>query len=251
MMLLLVSCKKDLSGHWHAQMDNFEYKLDIENNQKCYWVNHLTDDPINGIHISEENKIELYAQSCGVYDFEYEIKGNSIYIKNSLGKKIILEKKPNCNKIDDYTTKLSIDFLKLSNSIKDSIYNPDLNEYINIGFSKEKNSLAIESWKLDGLKTINQIDSFVFKIEEYSPKQYIPFINYVLTPDRNISGKTLNEIISVLNRNGKKKIYIRTLKDEFNVMDRDVFEYINLNKHKLDFESDKTLNDIIKNYLQQ
>jgi hypothetical protein len=242
----LTSCKKDLSGHWHAKMEKFEYKLDIEKNGNCYWVNYLTDEPVKGKHIKSENRIEIYGESCGVYNFDYEIKDNIVYIKNSSNKKIILERRPNCNKINDFTTELSIDFLKGKDIFKDSIMYSELNEYINIGFSKKNKTILIESWKLDKLKTLNNIDSLTSKIEKNRPKQEIPYLNYILTPDKNIEGKKLNKVINTLKKSGKKKIYIRTLKDSFSSTDRNIFEYIRLSKHNFDFESDKVLNEIIK-----
>ena len=257
--IFFASCKKDLNGHWHAKGldNNNQYILDIENDSICHMITSLRSEPYLGKHFSDKRRVEIYGQNCGIYNFNYKVKGEYLIvfnhyneiILNSLGEKITFERKPLCNKINDYKTELKIDFLRLNNLVKDSVYNSDLNQYINIGFSKEKNNLKIESLQLEGLKTINQIDSLVCEIEKNSPKQYIPFINYVLTPDQNITGKKFNEIISILNKDGKKKIYIRTLKNNFTVIDRDIFEYISLNRRNLNFDSNKTLNEIIKNYL--
>lgn len=252
-IMIFSSCKKDMNGHWHSKgLENYEYIIDIKDDSLCFMISSLSNEPSNGKHFGDKKKVEIYAQSCGVYDFNYEIKHGEVFIKNNLNKEIKLEKRQNCNKIDDYKTKIKIEFLKLNAQIKDSVYNSDLNEYINIGFSKTNKELLIESWSLNGLKTINKIDSLTYRIEENSPEQYIPFINYILTPDKNITGKDFNRIISILNRNGKKKIYIRTLKENISSTDRNIFEYINLRKHKFEFDSDKTLSEIIKeNYLQQ
>lgn len=243
---IFIGCKKDLTGHWHAQMEHFEYRIDIENNKDCYMIYSFSGEPSTGKHISSENRIEIYAQSCGAYDFNYEIKNNLIFIKNYMGKEIILEERPNCNKIDDFKTKLSIDFLKPKNSTKDSVYNSlYLNEYINIGFYKKDSTLAFETSTSNKLHSINTIDSLSYEIEPNYSEAEVPFINYILTPDKNIKANDFNKIIQKLNKNGKKKIYIRTLKDSFTTNQRDLFEYIKIREGRFDFNSRKTLEDII------
>ncbi|WP_435263488.1 hypothetical protein [Tenacibaculum sp. nBUS_03] len=244
------SCKKDLNGHWHSKgLENYEYRLDIENDSLCFMISSLYSEPSNGKHFGNEKKIEIYAQACGIYDFYYEIKNGNVYIKNSLGKKIILERKQNCDKIGDYKTELKIDFLKIKNIKKDSVYNfrHNLNEYINIGFSKENKTLLIESWKLEGLQTLKSFDSLTYKFEEYYTKEETPFINYIITPDKKLKARDLNKILKSLSKNKSKNVYIRTLKNRFLSTERNIFDYVNINfkKNRFDFDSNKSLDEII------
>jgi len=245
---LIFSCKRDLSGHWHAKAKDtirtFEFSMDINKNGNSYLISHLHYNPIKGKHTPNENTI-FFPAECGVLAFKYIIITNTLYLENDLGT-ILTAKKTTCNRIHDYKTKLAIDFLKLKKLKKDSILNDNsLNNYINIGFSKKDNTIAVETNTSSEIQKINSLDSLIYKIKPNYSDEEFPFINYILTPDKNIKAKDFYKILEKLNKNGEKNIFIRTLKDSFSSTDRDIFEFIRIKKGRFDFNSDKTLKEII------
>jgi len=84
----------------------------------------------------------LFYGSCSSGNFNYYLKGNTLHLDNYLGTKLEA-KKVICNRVCDYQSKFSIEFLKLKKITKDSLYYIYLNEHINIGFSKKDNSLML------------------------------------------------------------------------------------------------------------
>lgn len=168
---------------------------------------------------------------------------------NNLNKEIKLVRKPNCDKISDYKTHLSINFLETKNTKTDTVCNfkHGVNEYINIGFSKENNQLLIESWRLNDLHSIRSFDSLTYNFEIGYSKEAIPFINYIITPDKNIKAKDFDKVLKAIGKNSSNNVYIRTLKDNFSSTDRDIFNYVNihLKKKRFDFKTDKKINEII------
>lgn len=238
----ILSCKKDLTGHWHAEIKNSthknDYAIDIEKNNDCYLTMMLGEVPTRGKHHPKENKL-FFPGECGSADFNYKLIGNVLYLENALGVKLTA-KKVNCNRIQDFKSDLKIDFLKLKKLTKDSVYNNNLNEYINIGYSKQNDILMFEAFGAYGeLKTLYNLDSLPYKIEESHAIAEIPFINYILTPDKNIKVNDFNTIIKKLTKSGKNKIYIRTLKDRFSTKNRDIFEHTSIKKGRFDFNSEK------------
>lgn len=247
---LFIGCKKDLTGHWHVKpiiKTHFDYTFtfDISDKEKPFLIYSLMDNPITGNYLPKENSL-FFPGDCGMFAFKYRLRNNKLLLESVLGEKFIAEKKIDCNLIDDFKTKLSINFLKLKNSTKDSVYNSlYLNEYINISFHKKDSTLTFETSTSNKLHSINTIDSLSYKIEPNYSEAEVPFINYILTPDKNIKANDFNKIIQKLNKNGKKKIYIRTLKHSFTTDQRDLFEHIRIREGKFDFNSGKTLEEII------
>ena len=153
------------------------------------------DNPIIGDFLQKKNSL-FFPGDCGMFAFKYHSINNKLLLENALGEKFIAERKIKCNKIDDFKTKLSIDFLKPKNSTKDSVYNYlYLNEYINIGFHKKDSTLAFETSTSNKLHSINTIDSLSYEIEPNYSDAEIPFINYILTPDKNIKANDFNKVI--------------------------------------------------------
>lgn len=210
-------------------------------------TNSLLYQPTKGKHYPEKKQINFPGQ-CGDSHFDYNFFWNTMYLENQLGAKLVA-KKTNCNRIDDYKTELSIDFLKLKTLRKDSInrkyLHESLNENINIGYNKKTNLIAVETNRSSNVKSLYFLDSFSYKAEPNYADEDIPFISYVITPDKNIVAKDFNEVLKRLKKSGQKKIYIRTLKDSFSVKQRDIFEYIRIKENHFNFDSEKTLQEII------
>lgn len=251
-ILLFYSCKKDIAGHWHAISTNSVHKygcsIDIEKNNDCFLIDELKFQLTKGKHYPEENSI-FFPGECGSLSFKYKLKGNTLYLENSLGAKLTA-KKEICHRIYDYKTELKIDFLTLNKLTKDTIYNlqDSDNEYINIGYSKKDHTLKIETSSYSSYgqpKTINTLDSLFYKIAPNYLDEDIPLINYILTPDRNLKANLFNTILEKLNKSGEKKIYIRTLKNNFTATQRDIFEYIRIKEGRFSFDSEKPLFEII------
>lgn len=196
-----------------------------------------------GKHLPEESSL-IFPGDCGMFSFKYYLESNKLLLENALGSKFIAEKKNNCNKIDDYKTKLKIDYLKIQNKRDlykptSSIINEFICEYINIDYSKKNNLIRIEYF--NKINTIDKIDSILEYIENTHSDVEIPFINYVLTPDKNLKISNLKLVINKLNKNSKKKIFIRTLK--IKPERGNLFEYLKINN--IDLKSEKTLEEII------
>lgn len=243
--LIFYNCKKDLTGHWHAKIindDSFNTSIDILENNNAFIYNSLTDRPLKGEHFPNNSQI-LFPGSCGDLSFDYYLILNTLYLENALGVKVMAERiKGNCNRTKDYKSKLDITSLKIINNRKlydpiDSIENKRLNKYILLK-SKDKN---IKLEFLDEIKSVDKIDSIIEYIENSVSNAEIPFINYVLVPDKNILMSDLKLVIDSLNKGYRKKIFIQTLKT--NPKDLNIFEYIKIDK--LDLNSENLLSEII------
>ena len=175
--------------------------------------------------------------------FEYELKKDKLFLTNALGSKLIAEKQDKkCSRFKDYKSILPINFLTIKNKRellkpKDSIENEGLNEYFLINSKNDKIRLEF----FDKINPVNKIDSIIKYIENTHSDSEIPFINYVLVPDKNLKISDLKFVINEFNKGHRKKIFIQTLK--INPKEMSVFEYIKIDK--LDLDSDNTLNQII------
>ena len=242
---LILSCKKDLTGHWHTKFigdDSFDTSIDILKNNKCYLYYSLSSKPIKGIHFPDKKQLYIPGD-CGVFMFEYELKKDKLFLTNALGSKLIAEKQDKkCSRFKDYKSILPINFLTIKNKRellkpKDSIENEGLNEYFLINSKNDKIRLEF----FDKINPVNKIDSIIKYIENTHSDSEIPFINYVLVPDKNLKISDLKFVINEFNKGHRKKIFIQTLK--INPKEMSVFEYIKIDK--LDLDSDNTLNQII------
>jgi len=58
----IISCKKDLTGHWHTEFKNHPYKnnfasaIDIEKNNTCYYISSLSYSPSEGRYTPRRKK---------------------------------------------------------------------------------------------------------------------------------------------------------------------------------------------------
>ena len=87
-----LSYKNDLNGHWLSKgLDNYEYKIDIENDSLCFMITSLDSEPSIGKHFENEKKVEIYDQSCGVYDFFMSLKMEVYTLKTSQEKRLNLK----------------------------------------------------------------------------------------------------------------------------------------------------------------
>lgn len=242
MITIFFGCKDDLSGHWHVKdLENNDYSkvsLEILENNDCYLIYSLSDKPTKGKHFPDENSFYI-PSDCGVFMFDYKLKDNKLYLTNALGTEFIGEKQnDNCNRFKDYATLLNINYLKIENKRKlyqpkDIYENQGLSEYINIDFSEESNSIRIEFF--NEINSIDKIASIITSIENSVSDAEIPFINYVLTPDKNLKASDLKIVINKLNEGYKKKIFIQTLKVKPEKMN--IFEYIKIDKIQLNSDN--------------
>lgn len=234
---LFFSCKKDLSGHWHLK--NLEGKpsmlsIDILKNNDCYLYSSLSGKPTKGEYYPEEKQLFFPAQ-CGMFHFNYEYKNNKIYLKSYLSEEFIAEKQDDeCDRFNDFATLLDIDYLIIENQRqlykpKGSIENEGLNEYINIDYSEESNAIRIEYF--NKINTVDKIDSIIKYIENSVSDSEIPFINYVLIPDKNLKASDLKLVIDTFNKGCLKRIFIQTLKMKPEKMN--IFEFIKINEIEL------------------
>lgn len=244
---IIYNCEDGLTGHWHTRdliNNNSLINIDIVENNDCYLYFSLSKKPIKGKHFPEEKKI-IFPAECGMYHFDYEYKKDKIYLKSYLGAEYIAEKQDEeCDRFKDFKTLLNIDYLKIENKIalytpKDAIENEGLNQYINIGFSDESNSIRIEY--LNKLNSIDKIDSIIKYIENSVSDSEIPFINYILIPDKNLKASDLKLVISRYNKGYEKRIFTQILKIKPKKMN--TFEYIKI--HKIELNSDNKLSYII------
>lgn len=250
---LFSNCKRDISGNWHATYKQgnheFNYALDIEKKGIAYHTDLLVQAPLKGVYLPEEYQLN-FPGTCGEGSFNYRVLGNTLYLENALGVNLTA-KKTKCNRIDDYQTKLKIDFLRLRKLARDTVFNfkRGNNEYINIGYPKKDTTIKIETIYSNydnEFTTIKSLDSLPNKISERYKDDVIPLINYILTPDKNIKANIFNDILDRLHKSGKKQIYIRTLKDSLTSKGRDIFEYIKLENGKFNFNTKQPLYKIIK-----
>lgn len=242
MITVSFGCKENLSGHWHLKdLENNEYSqvsLEVLENDDCYIFYSLSGKPIKGEHFPNKNSLYIPGD-CGVFMFEYKFKNNKLYLTNALGTEFIGEKQnDDCNRFKDYATLLKIDYLKIKN--KRELYQPKdtykyggLSKYINIDFSEESNSIRIEYF--NRINSIDTIDSIIAHIESSVSDAEIPFINYVLTPDKNLKASDLKIVINKLNEGYKKKIFIQTLKVKPEKMN--IFEFIKIDKIQLNSDN--------------
>lgn len=244
----IISCKKDLTGHWHLRdLENNSYSkasIEILENNDCYLYFSLSSKPSKGEHFPQKNVIAI-PSDCGVFMFDYKINNDKLYLTNDLGTEFIAEKQnDNCDRFKDFKTLLNINFLKIENQKdlfkpKDSIENEGLSYYFNIDYDTLNNKIRIEHF--NEINSVDKIKSIIEYIENSVSEVEIPFINYVLTPDKNLKASNLKLVINKLNEGYKKKIYIQTLKIKPEKMN--IFEYIKINN--LDLESDNKLLYII------
>ena len=122
---------------------------------------------------------------------------------------------------------------------KDTYENEGLSENLNIDFSEESNSIRIEFF--NEINSVDKIASIITHIENTHSDAEIPFINYILTPDKNLKASDLKKVINKLNEGYKKKIFIRTLKVKPEKMN--IFEFIKIDEIQLN--SDNKLFNII------
>jgi hypothetical protein len=241
LITITFGCKENLSGHWHAKSTEYNYvngSIDILENNECYLTLSLSGKPIKGEHFPLKKQI-FFPGQCGQFSYDYIYEKNKLLLTSHLGDQVTAERQNKyCHRFNDFKTLLNIDYLKIENKRdlykpKDSIENDGLNKYINIDFSEESNSIRIEY--LNRINPIDQIDSIIKYIENSVSNAEIPFINYVLIPDKKLKVSDLKIVINKLNEGYKKKIYTQILKIKPEKMN--IFEYIKINKIQLSSDS--------------
>ncbi|MFY0604805.1 MAG: hypothetical protein JXQ93_12775 [Flavobacteriaceae bacterium] len=246
-LLIIIGCKNQIAGHWHVKTEEKNsptFSIDIYENSNCYLTHSLNSNPVKGKHFPEEKGI-FFPSDCGMFAFDYKVINGKLHLENALGIKFIAKKETKfCNRFLEYNTLLNIDYLKIEKTRgnylpTDSIANEHLNVYINIDYSKKNKSLMLEYF--DKINSINKLDSIIKYIENSHSNAELPFLNFILTPDKNIKAKDLKLFINELNKENEKSIFIRTLKAQINQWR--VFEYIQIEKVIL--EQDLLLKEII------
>ena len=242
---LIFGCKKDLTGHWHAKSTEYSYadgSIDILENNECYFTFSLSSKPIKGEHFPDKKHI-FFPGQCGDLSFDYELINNKLYLENALGTKLIAARiDKSCSRFKDFKSKLPIDLLKIKNkrellSPKDSIKNEFLS--VSILIDSKDNKIRIEFF--DRINSIDKTDTIIKYIENTHSDSEIPFINYILIPDKKLKTSELKLVIGKFNKGYQKKIFIQTLK--VNPKDFSVFEYIKIDN--LALKSDNSLDEII------
>ncbi len=246
MIPVFFSCKEDLSGHWHLRdlekNISSHASLEILKNNESYIYFSLSSEPSKGEHFPNKKQIAI-PSDCGIFMFDYKLKNNQLYLTNALGTNFIATRENNnCNRIKDYKSKLNIDLLKIINGRElyhpiDLIGDERLNQYILL--KSKNNNIKLEFF--NEINSVDKITSIITHIENTHSDAEIPFINYILTPDKNLKASDLKIVINKLNEGYKKKIFIRTLKVKPEKMN--IFEFIKIDEIQLN--SDNKLFNII------
>lgn len=248
---IISSCNEsiDVTGHWHIQKVKSKgtyIVMDVSGDGIAYLGKNSIYGSIEGIYNPFEKTLDFPGE-CGSLNFEYELSGNKILLKNYLEDYIGKRCDNNCcNKLLDFKNdiKLEINFPQIKRSRKKlkpiEFENEERLEELLVGTSKEEfdnfNEDKIRIELAGKFAEIDDIGIWAEAVKIKYSEQVRDRVKFRIIADRNILLLDLKPVVDELKSNGIHRIFLTCLKEKFEI-EEGMFEYIQIDEISFDEKS--------------